>query len=111
MFFQYLLLKVIIILNFSYIVFKKEVIKININIKLLNSTAKVPTKGSDFAAGFDLYVNEKNDLIHIFPHETIKIKTGVAIAIPNGYFGGIYARSGLAAKQGLRPANCVGMYN
>jgi len=41
--------------------------------------------------------------------ETAKISTGIAMAIPNGYWGGIYARSGLATKQGLRPSNCVGV--
>ena len=45
----------------------------------------------------------------ILPHETKMIGTGLAAAIPEGYFGGIFARSGLAAKQGLRPANCVGV--
>ena len=43
------------------------------------------------------------------PHKTAKIGTGIALAIPDGYYGGIYARSGLATKQGLRPANCVGV--
>jgi dUTP pyrophosphatase len=47
--------------------------------------------------------------IEIPPNETRLIPTGIAIAIPEGYWGGIYARSGLAAKQGLRPANCVGV--
>ncbi len=45
----------------------------------------------------------------IAPHTTEKIGTGLAIAIPDGYFGAVFARSGLAAKQGLRPANCVGV--
>ena len=80
----------------------------NINIKLLNEFAKVPTCGSADAAGYDLYA-ATNYEIEIQPHETVKVDTGIAIEIPKGYFGAIYARSGLATKQGLRPANCVGI--
>lgn len=80
----------------------------DINIKLLNEFAKVPTRGSAQAAGFDLYAATNYD-IEIQPHSTIKIDTGISIEIPEGYFGGIYARSGLATKQGLRPANCIGV--
>ena len=47
--------------------------------------------------------------IAIQPHETVKIPTGLSIAVPEGYFGAIFARSGLATKEGLRPANCVGV--
>ena len=78
------------------------------DIKILNDLAKVPTYGSDEAAGADLYAATDYD-IEIRPHETVKIGTGIAIAVPRGYYGGIYARSGLATKQGLRPANCVGV--
>jgi dUTP pyrophosphatase len=81
---------------------------LNINIKLLNEKAKVPTKGSAAAAGYDLYA-ANDDIISISPHNTLKIDTGIAIEIPEGYFGAIYARSGLATKHGLRPANCVGV--
>ena len=77
-------------------------------IKLLNNLAKIPTKGSEYAAGWDLYAATDYD-IHIQPHETVKIDTGIAIAIPEGFFGAIFARSGIATKQGLRPANCVGV--
>ena len=77
------------------------------DIKILNNLAKVPSYGSDEAAGADLYAATDYD-IEIRPHETVKIGTGIAIAVPRGYYGGIYARSGLATKQGLRPANCVG---
>lgn len=77
------------------------------DIKILNDLAKVPSYGSDEAAGADLYAATSYD-IEIRPHETVKIGTGIAIAVPRGYYGGIYARSGLATKQGLRPANCVG---
>lgn len=79
-----------------------------INIKKLNKNAIIPTRGSDEAAGYDLYACT-NTRIVIAPHDTVKIGTGLAIEIPNGYFGGIYARSGMATKNGLRPANCVGI--
>lgn len=79
-----------------------------INIKKLTDTAKTPTRGSEHAAGYDLYADVKNQ-VTISPHETEKIGTGLAIEIPDGYFGAIFARSGLAAKEGLRPANCVGV--
>ena len=75
------------------------------NIKLLSDKAKVPTRGSEYAAGWDLYA--ANDAI-ITPHTTAKISTDIAIEIPEHWWGGIFARSGLATKQGLRPANCVG---
>ena len=79
-----------------------------INIKKLTDTAKTPTRGSERAAGYDLYADVKNQVM-ISPHETAKIGTGLAVEIPDGYFGAIFARSGLAAKEGLRPANCVGV--
>ena len=79
-----------------------------IKVKLLNDLAKLPTFGSYGAAGADLYAATSYDIV-IQPHQTVKIDTGLAMAIPNGYFGAIYARSGLATKQGLRPANCVGV--
>lgn len=78
------------------------------DIKILNNLAKVPSYGSDEAAGADLYAATDYDII-ISPGETVKIDTGIAIAVPRGYFGAIFARSGLATKQGLRPANCVGV--
>ena len=77
-------------------------------IKLLNEHAVVPTYGSDKAAGADLYAAIEKDL-YINPHETVIIGTGIAMEIPDGYFGAIFARSGLASKQGLRPANAVGV--
>ena len=78
------------------------------DIKILNNLAKVPSYGSDEAAGADLYAATEYD-ITIAPGQAVKIDTGIAIAIPRGYFGAIFARSGLATKQGLRPANCVGV--
>lgn len=77
-----------------------------INIKLLNDNAKIPKRGSRFAAGYDLYAN-LDDSIVIPPGENNMIHTGIAIDLPRGYFGGIFARSGLASRQGLRPANCT----
>lgn len=78
------------------------------NFKKLNENATTPTRGSEEAAGWDLYACIDKE-IWIQPHETVKIGTGLAIAIPTGYYGAIYARSGIATKQGLRPANAVGV--
>lgn len=79
-----------------------------IAVKRLNDLAKIPTFGSEKAAGADLYAATEND-ITIQPGQTIKIGTGLAMEIPEMKFGAIFARSGLATKQGLRPANCVGV--
>lgn len=80
-----------------------------LGVKLLAENAVVPTMGSKNAAGLDLYAYiEEGDII-VEPFTTVKIKTGIAVEIPDGYFGGVYARSGLATKQGLRPSNCVGV--
>lgn len=79
-----------------------------IEVKKLSETAKIPTRGSSEAAGYDLYANiEKSITVH--PHTTEKVGTGLALSLPTGTFGAIFARSGLATKQGLRPANCVGV--
>ena len=80
-----------------------------IKIKKVNPNAKIPTRGSDQAAGYDLYACLDTENITIPAHQTVKAPTGISMAIPEGYFGAIFARSGLAAKQGLRPANCVGV--
>ena len=82
----------------------------------------MPTKAHNTDAGFDLYaycpdatfyswesgcqLNVKG--VKVRPNETYKFHTGIKMAIPDGYWGGIYARSGLATKCGLRPVNCVG---
>mgnify|MGYP002865172669 CR=1 FL=1 len=79
-----------------------------IKIKKLGETSKIPSRGSDYAAGYDLYADLQEDKC-IQPHTTEKISAGIAIEIPEGYYGGIYARSGLSVKEGLRPANCVGV--
>lgn len=68
-----------------------------------------PTRGSAAAAGYDLYVPNSEEEIEIPAHSTIKIDIGIAIALPDHTFGAIFARSGLATKQGLRPANCTGV--
>lgn len=81
-----------------------------VKIKKLYFDAIIPTQGSDQAAGYDLYARGLlGECAIIQPHETRMIGTGIAMEIPNGYFGGIYPRSGLATKSGLRPANCVGV--
>lgn len=77
-----------------------------IQIKRLRDTAVIPTKGSEKAAGYDLYATANYD---IAPHSTVKVGTGISIALPDNSFGAIFARSGLATKKGLRPANCVGV--
>ena len=79
-----------------------------INIKKLTETAKLPERGSAYAAGYDLFADLK-EAIEIAPKQTFMINTGVAMEIPEGYWGGIFARSGLSTKEGLRPANCVGV--
>ena len=79
-----------------------------IKVKKLRADAVVPTYGSEYAAGADLYacIDEQ---ITICPGESVFIPTGIAMEIPNGYVGLIYARSGLACKRGLAPANKVGV--
>lgn len=82
-----------------------------INIKKTDENAKIPTYGSEFAAGADLYavIHNEENRVEILPGETAFIDTGIVMEIPNGYVGLIYARSGLACKQGLAPANKVGV--
>ena len=80
----------------------------DVRIKKLRENATVPTYGSEFAAGADLYAATE-DAVTIAPGETKLIPTGIAMEIPVGYAGFIYARSGLASKKGLAPANKVGV--
>ncbi len=82
--------------------------KVNINIKKLNSNATIPTYGTEFSAGADLYACLENP-ITIEPGKTEFIHTGIALEIPEGYAGLVYARSGLSCKKGLAPANKVGV--
>ena len=77
-------------------------------IKKLRDNAILPTYGSEYAAGADLYACLDTD-VTINPHETVLIPTGIAIELPVGFAGLIYARSGLATKKGLAPANKVGV--
>ena len=81
--------------------------KIDVNIKKTDPRAILPTYGSDFAAGADLY--SCSDTVTIEAGETVLIHTGIAIELPVGYAGLVYARSGLASKRGLAPANKVGV--
>lgn len=91
----------------------------DIKIKRLSETATIPTYAHASDAGMDLYADLhplKEDMESdvksyclIDPHTTKMISCGFTMAIPEGYFGGIYSRSGLASKQNLRPANCVGV--
>ena len=79
-----------------------------ITVKKLDERAVLPTYGSAYSAGADLYALADED-ITILPGETKLIHTGLAMEIPEGYAGLIYARSGLASKRGLAPANKVGV--
>ena len=79
-----------------------------IKIKKLNEEAIIPTYGSEFSAGADLYACTE-EKIEILPGESKLIKTGLSMEIPVGYAGLIYARSGLASKKGLAPSNKVGV--
>lgn len=80
-----------------------------IRIKKLKNNAVIPTHGTDTAAGYDLYACMDKKSVTISPGETAKIGTGLTMEIPDDYYASINARSGLATKRGLRPANCVGI--
>ena len=81
-----------------------------IEIKKLNPNVTIPTRGSRYAAGCDLYACLDGDgAVTIPAHHTVMVPTGIAVALPEGTFGGVFARSGLASREGLRPANCVGV--
>lgn len=79
-----------------------------LQIKKLDEKAKIPTYGTEYSAGADLYALLDSSL-EIKPGEVKMISTGLAMAIPNGYVGLIYARSSLGTKKGLAPANKVGV--
>lgn len=79
-----------------------------LNVKKLRSGARLPTRGSELAAGYDLYSCLEYSVI-IAPGETVPVGTGLSFALPKGWFAALFARSGLAAREGLRPANCVGV--
>ena len=80
-----------------------------VHVKKLNSAAVLPRRGSAQAAGYDLFACLPEGEITLQPGETRRISLGLALALPEGYFGAVFARSGLATRQGLRPANCVGV--
>ena len=79
-----------------------------VNYKKLCPEAKVPTYGTEYSAGADLYALTDKD-ITVPAHETVLISTGLALEIPEGYCGLIFARSGMATKRHLAPANKVGV--
>ncbi len=81
---------------------------IKVNFKKLNEKAVMPTYATEFSAGADLYACEGGEVI-IEAGETKLIHTGLSLEIPEGYAGLIYARSGIATKRGLAPANKVGV--
>lgn len=82
--------------------------KFDLRIKKLRDNAQMPTYGSEYAAGADMYA-AIDEAVTIQPGETKFIPTGLAFEIPEGYAGFIYARSGLACKKGIAPANKVGV--
>ena len=79
-----------------------------VNVKKLRENAVVPTYGSQYAAGADLYAC-LDEALTINPQQTVLVPTGIAMEIPEGFAGFIYARSGIASKRGLAPANKVGV--
>lgn len=81
--------------------------KPTVKFKKLNDNAHIPTYGSPYSAGADLYSAEVETVIQ--PHTTAFIGTGIALEIPKGYMGLIFARSGLSCKRHLAPANKVGV--
>ena len=80
-----------------------------VHVKKLSSAAVLPRRGSAQAAGYDLFACLPEGEITLQHGETRRIPLGLALALPEGYFGAVFARSGLATRQGLRPANCVGV--
>ena len=79
-----------------------------VRIQKLDENAILPTYGTEYSAGADLYALTEGS-VEIAPHQTVLLHTGIAVEIPEGYCGLIFARSGLATKRGLAPANKVGV--
>lgn len=79
-----------------------------VKFKKLSTTAGIPSRGSEQAAGWDLYI-DSIEPVPIQPHETKMIGTGIAIELPENTFGAVYPRSGLSTKQGIILANTVGI--
>ena len=83
---------------------------VNVKMKKLYENTKLPTRVDDGSAGLDLYAHLNDDYMRVIkPHTTEMISVGFAMETPNNTYGAIFARSGLASKKGLRPANCVGV--
>ena len=80
-----------------------------VKVKKLDDRAILPTYGSAYAAGADLYALIEGESLMVGAGETVLVRTGLSVEIPEGYVGLIYARSGLATKKGLAPANKVGV--
>lgn len=83
--------------------------KPTVRTKKLCENAVLPKYGTEFAAGADLYACMDAEAVTLAPGETKLIRTGIALEIPAGYAGFVFARSGLACKRGLAPANKVGV--
>lgn len=77
-----------------------------VKIKRITETAIMPKQGSIGAAGFDLCI-DSSEAVVIPPHSTVMVQSGIAFEIPKGYFGAVYARSGISTREGIRPATCV----
>ena len=89
---------------------KRGIFMALVRIKRLREGAALPVRASAEAAGYDLLAcPEDGRAVSVPPHETRLVGTGLSLSLPQGTFGAVFARSGLAAKQGLRPANCVGV--
>ena len=82
--------------------------QIRMQVKILRAGAKLPARATELSAGYDLYAC-LDEPVTIMPGATLGVGTGFAAAIPAGWFAAIFARSGMAIKKGLRPANCVGV--
>lgn len=77
-----------------------------VDIKKLDASTVIPNHSTAFSAGYDLRSTVD---INIKAHKTVKIGTGIALAIPPHHFGALFSRSGLSTNKGLRLANCVGI--
>ena len=82
-----------------------------VNIKTLYKNVQIPVRQTEWSAGADLhaYIDTYEGFVTIKQGESMKIKTGIAVELPKGMVGFIFARSGLASKKGLVPSNCVGV--
>ncbi len=80
-----------------------------VKVKKLTPTAVLPTYGTEFSAGADLYADMEEEKLVFAPGETKFVHTGLAMEIPTGFVGLVYARSGIASKRGLAPSNKVGV--